>query len=176
MKQFFVLGLAILSSMAGSGCATRGYARRQAAKVNDRTSQVQAQVTALSAKHDTDISHVNERLTTADNKLQEVNASAAQANISAAHASANAARADATASQASASAARADATIARAEATTARAEAAAARERAVIAQNTTADRSKLATTLPATGSPLPLVALSGFFSLGAAGALRLLRR
>jgi len=31
-------------------------------------------------------------------------------------------------------------------------------------------------TLPATGSPLPLIALSGLFSLGAAGALRLRRR
>jgi LPXTG-motif cell wall-anchored protein len=30
--------------------------------------------------------------------------------------------------------------------------------------------------LPATGSPLPLFALSGLFSLGAAGVLRLLRR
>jgi len=30
--------------------------------------------------------------------------------------------------------------------------------------------------LPTTGSPFPLIALSGLFSLGAAGVLRLFRR
>ena len=35
MKQIFVLGIAVLA-LSGSGCATRGYARRQAAKVNDQ--------------------------------------------------------------------------------------------------------------------------------------------
>ena len=112
MKQFFVLGLALLA-LAGSGCATRGYARRQAAGVNDKVSQVQTQVTALSAKHDTDVSHVNERFTMTDNKLQEAASSAAQANANAAQANANAARADASAAQANASAARAEATMAR---------------------------------------------------------------
>ena len=109
MKQFFVLGLALLA-LVGSGCATRGYARRQAATVNDRVSQVQTQVTALSDKHATDVAHVNERLTATDNKLQEAAASAAQANANAAQANANAARADASAAQANATAARAEAT------------------------------------------------------------------
>jgi hypothetical protein len=99
MKQFFVVGLALLV-LAGSGCATKGYVRKQAATVNDRVSQVQTQATAVSDKHATDVAHVNERLTTNDNKLQQVAASAKEAN-------ANAARADASAAQASASAARA---------------------------------------------------------------------
>ena len=86
MKQFVVLGLAALLTLAGSGCATRGYARRQAATVNDRLSQVQTQLTTLSAKHDTDVAHANERLATTDSKLQEAASSAAQANASAAQA------------------------------------------------------------------------------------------
>ena len=49
MKQVLVFGLTLLA-VAGSGCATRGYARRQAAKVNDRISQVQTQVSAQSDK------------------------------------------------------------------------------------------------------------------------------
>ena len=106
MKQFFVLGLALLV-LAGSGCATRGYARKQAAAVNDRVSQVQAQATALSDKHDTDVSRVNERITATDTKAQQAAAGAAQANASAAQANASAARADASAAQASASAAQA---------------------------------------------------------------------
>ena len=105
MKQFFVLGLALLV-LVGSGCATRGYARRQAAKVNDRVSQVQTQVTAQSNKHETDVSLANERITTTDNKAQQAAAGAAQANASAAQANASAARADASAAQANATAAR----------------------------------------------------------------------
>jgi uncharacterized phage infection (PIP) family protein YhgE len=183
MKQFFVLGLALLT-LAGSGCATRGYARRQAREVNDRVSQVQAAVTAQSDKHATDVAAVNERIAMTDNKLQETASMAAQANANAAQANANAARADASAAQASASAARAEAntalasaTAARTEATAARAEATAAQERAVIAQNTpppAPTQSKLPATLPATGSSLPLIGLSGLLSLGAAGVLRLL--
>jgi uncharacterized phage infection (PIP) family protein YhgE len=115
MKRFFVLGLAGLSALAGSGCATRGYARRQAAEVNDRVSQVQAQATALSAKHETDVSHANDRLTTTENKLQDAAASATQANASATQANASAARADASAAQANASAAQANASAAQAK-------------------------------------------------------------
>jgi len=187
MKQFFVLGLALLV-LFGSGCATKGYARKQAATVNDQATQVQTGITALSDKHDADLSRVNERVTVTDNKLQEAATSSAQANASAAQANANAARADAAAAQANASAARDGAIVAQAAisnaqaaAAAARADAAAAQERAAIAQNTPppappSSEKKLPTTLPATGSPLPLFALSGLFSLGAAGVLRLLRR
>ena len=106
MKIFFVLAVALLA-LAASGCATRGYARRQAATVNDRVGQVQTQVTALSDKHATEMSAVNDRLTATDNKLQQAASSAAQANASAAQANASAARADASAAQASATAAKA---------------------------------------------------------------------
>ena len=105
MKRIFMLGLAAGLTLAASGCATRGYARKQAAAVNDRVSQMQTQVAALSAKHDTDVAHVNEHLTTTDSKLEQAAASAAQANASAAQANASAARADASAAQANASAA-----------------------------------------------------------------------
>ncbi len=105
MKQFLVLGLSILA-VAGTGCATRGYARRQAAAVNDRVTQVQTQAKAYSDKHETDVSRVNDRITATDSKTTEVAANAAAANASAAQANASAARADASAAQANASAAR----------------------------------------------------------------------
>jgi septal ring factor EnvC (AmiA/AmiB activator) len=175
MKQFCVLGLAIMTLVV-SACATRGYARRQAREVNDRLGQVQAQAKADSDKHDAEMARVDERITTTDNKLQAAATSAAQANASAAQANASAARADASAAQANASAARSEAVAVAA---------AAARERQVMAQATPppaqtssvgeADTSKLPTTLPHTGSPLPLIGLTGLLSLGAAGALRLLR-
>ena len=106
MKQFFVLGLALLA-LSGSGCATRGYARKQAAAVNERVTQIQTQTTALSAKHESDVARVNDRVTATDAKLQEAATSASQANASAAQANASAARADASAAQATASAAQA---------------------------------------------------------------------
>ena len=74
----------------------------------------------------------------------------------------------------------ADATAARADATAARADVAAAQERAAIAAEYALARVSRADRnfrpLARTGSPLPLIALSGLFSLGAAGALRFLRR
>ena len=99
MKQFFVLGLALLV-LVGSGCATRSYARRQAATVNDRVTQVQTQVTAQSNKHETDVSRVDERITLTDNKLQEAATSSAQANANSAQANASAARDEAIVAQA----------------------------------------------------------------------------
>jgi len=190
MKQLFVLGIVVLA-LSGSGCATRGYARRQAAKVNDQATQAQTLVTALSDKHETDLSRVNEHVTMTDSKVQEAATNSAQANASAGQANATAARADATAAQANASAARDEATVAQAAISAAQANAAAtqaaaqaavaaAQERATSAQNTPppapTSRGKLPTTLPTTGSPFPLIGLSGLFSLGVGGALRLFRR
>jgi len=188
MKQSCVLGLALLA-LVGSGCATRGYARKQAAMVNDRATQVQTQLTAQSEKHATDVARVNDRITATDSKLQEANTSAELANANAARADASAAQANASAAraestvalasvssvraeiaqaQADASAARAEAARAQADASTARAEAAAAQERAVLAQSTPAPAKKL----PATGSPLPLIGLSGLLSLAGAFTIR----
>jgi len=162
--------------------------------VNDQATQAQTQVTAVSDKHDTDVARVNDHVSATDNKLQEAATSSAQANASAAQANATAARADANAAQANANAARDEATVAqaaigatqaaaiaaRADAASARADAAAAQERAVIAQNTPpptpTNSGKLPARLPTSGSPFPLIGLSGLFSLGGAAALRLLRR
>src|SRR6478672_10541997 len=79
MKQVVVLGAALLA-LTLSGCATRGYARRQARTVNDRVTQVQTQITGLSVKHDTDVAVVNQGITAADNKIQQVAVTAEQAN------------------------------------------------------------------------------------------------
>jgi len=106
MKQSFVLGLALLA-LVGSGCATRGYARKQAATVNERVTQIQTQTTALSEKHEADVTRANDRITATDGKSQQAAASAAQANASAARADASAAQANASAAQANATAAQA---------------------------------------------------------------------
>ncbi len=185
MKQVFMLGIAVLA-LCVSGCATRGYARRQAAKVNDQATQAQTQVATLSEKHDADMARVNEHVTMTGGKVQEAATNSAQANSSAAQASAKAAQADATAAQANASASRDQAIVAQAAisaaqaaAAAARADAAAAQERAELAQNTPPPApvapEKPPASLPTTGSPLPLIGLSGLFSLGAGGALRLIR-
>ena len=176
MKKLFVLGTALLA-LIGSACATRGYARRQAREVNDRLTEVQAQAKGYSDKHDTDLARIDERITTTDNKLQAAAASSARADASAAQANANAARADASAAQANASAARSEAAAAQAKADAALADA--AQQRALLAQNTAPPAQpepELPPALPATGSPLPVVGLSGLLSFGVAGALRLLRR
>jgi hypothetical protein len=114
MKRLFVLG-PVLFTLVGSGCATRGYARRQARDVNERVTQlhgqVQNQFTALSDKHQTDVSRVDERITTTDNKAQQAVTTATQANANSAQANANAAQASASAAQANASAAQANATV-----------------------------------------------------------------
>jgi LPXTG-motif cell wall-anchored protein len=194
MNRFFLLGLAFLT-LVGSGCATRGYARRQAAKVNDRLSTVQAKATAYSGKHDTDLSGVNQRIDATNNKIEEAvasaqlaSANAALANTNAAKAEASAARADASASEANANAAQADtaklrADLAAAQAGTAKLQADVAAAQATadraLAQSTAPPavaRRNVDGTLPKTGSPFPLFGLSGLLSLGAAGVLRLFRR
>ena len=100
MKGLFMFG-PVLLALIGSGCATRGYARRQVAPVNDRVGQVQTQ-------HQTDVSRIDERITTTDKQVQQANANAAQANANAAQANASVAQASASAAQASASAAQAN--------------------------------------------------------------------
>lgn len=182
MKQVFVLGVALLA-LAATGCATKGYVRKQNAKVSERLNQVQTNAIAFAGKQNADALAINAKLNAIDEKSHEamVNAAetdtyAARADASAARAEVGAARADAAAARAEVATARADATAARAEVTTAKAEAAAAQERAELAQSE-ADRAKQRPNhLPKTASQLPLIALSGFVSLFAAGALRLFRR
>jgi len=92
MKKYFVIGVSLLT-LAVSGCATRGYARKQAAAVNDRVTQVETQLTGLTSKHDAEVARVNERIATNDAKVQQAASSAAQAKESAARADASAAQA-----------------------------------------------------------------------------------
>jgi outer membrane protein OmpA-like peptidoglycan-associated protein len=70
-----------------SGCATKSYARQQAAVVNQRVSKVEKktneEVAYLTNKQQTDISQVNERISTTDMKLGDVANSAQQANATA---------------------------------------------------------------------------------------------
>jgi outer membrane protein OmpA-like peptidoglycan-associated protein len=103
MKRLFVLAPVVLA-LAGSGCATKSYARKQAATVNDRVSQVEThtneQTAALSNKHQTDISRVDERITTTDNKANMAAATAQQALTGAEQANAGATQANASAAQA----------------------------------------------------------------------------
>jgi OOP family OmpA-OmpF porin len=85
-----IFAVTITLALAYSGCATRTYVRRQTGKVDQRVSALETktnqQMAALSAKHQADISRVDERITTTDAKLAEVSGVAQQAVASAAEA------------------------------------------------------------------------------------------
>jgi outer membrane protein OmpA-like peptidoglycan-associated protein len=92
MKQpgqllLWTIALPICLSLAVSGCATKKYAQQQAAKVNQRVSQMEKktneELAALNHQERTDISQVNERISTTDMKLGEVSTAAQQANSAA---------------------------------------------------------------------------------------------
>ena len=74
-----------------SGCATKKYAQQQAAAVNQRVSKVEKktneEIAYLTNKQQTDISQVNERISTTDLKLTQVASTADQANATASQAS-----------------------------------------------------------------------------------------
>ena len=67
--------------LATSGCATRGYARRQVRPVAEHVAALEAQtnekIAAVSAKHESDMSQVNERISSTDNRVTQL-ASAVQ--------------------------------------------------------------------------------------------------
>jgi outer membrane protein OmpA-like peptidoglycan-associated protein len=92
-----VAAIGILSIAANVGCATKKYARVQAAVVNDRVTQVQTdtntQIAALTTKHQADISRVEERIATTDNRLATVATTASEASASAARANTTAGQA-----------------------------------------------------------------------------------
>jgi outer membrane protein OmpA-like peptidoglycan-associated protein len=79
---WYVVG-AIPLVLASSGCATRGYARRQVAPVAQQVAALETQTNekfaAVSAKHDSDISQVNERISTTDLAVKQVTAAVQQA-------------------------------------------------------------------------------------------------
>jgi outer membrane protein OmpA-like peptidoglycan-associated protein len=80
----------ILVSLLTLGCATKEYVKVKTGIVNDRVSQVEAQsnaqYAALSSQEQTDVSRLDERITTTDNKIAAVSSTADQASASAAQA------------------------------------------------------------------------------------------
>jgi outer membrane protein OmpA-like peptidoglycan-associated protein len=92
-KTLVIASGAIIVALAGSGCATKKYARNQAGAVNQRVTQVQTQIHGELAKHQSEISSLNERLTTTNNQVAAAASSAEQANASAAQANTSASQA-----------------------------------------------------------------------------------
>ena len=70
----------ILLMLAASGCATKKYVGKQINVVDQRLSQVQAQTNQKLEKQQGEISYLNERATTTDNRLTAVAGTAQQAN------------------------------------------------------------------------------------------------
>jgi outer membrane protein OmpA-like peptidoglycan-associated protein len=75
-------------ALGASGCATRGYARRQVKPVADQVAALEAKTDTMTEKEATDISRVEEKILSTDNRLTAVadtltqtQASAAQANL-----------------------------------------------------------------------------------------------
>jgi outer membrane protein OmpA-like peptidoglycan-associated protein len=73
-----------------SGCATRGYARRQVKPVNQRVTDLDQktseQIAAITAKEQADVSRLDERISTTDGKVVEVAGMAQQASNTASQA------------------------------------------------------------------------------------------
>src|SRR5579864_6870961 len=72
--------------LAASGCATKKYVSKQIGIVDQRLSKNQTQTNEQFAKQHGEISYLNERVTTIDNKLSAVGNTADQANSTAAQA------------------------------------------------------------------------------------------
>src|ERR1700736_1699648 len=70
----------ILLVLAASGCATKKYVGKQIHVVDQRLTQVQTQTNQKLEKQQGEISYLNERATTTDNKLTAVAGTAQQAN------------------------------------------------------------------------------------------------
>jgi len=70
----------LLLVLAGSGCATKKYVGQQIHVVDQRLTKVQTQTNEKLEKQQGEISYLNERATTTDNKLSAVANTAQQAN------------------------------------------------------------------------------------------------
>ena len=73
----------ILLVLSVSGCATKKYVTKQIKVVDQRVNTLQAQTNEKFGKQQGEISWLNERLTTTDNKLSAVASTAQQANATA---------------------------------------------------------------------------------------------
>jgi outer membrane protein OmpA-like peptidoglycan-associated protein len=85
-----VILVPIILSLLTFGCATKQYVRVKTGVVNDRVSQLEAQtnqqIAAVSSQEQTDVSRLDERITSTDNKLAGISGTADQASASAAQA------------------------------------------------------------------------------------------
>lgn len=81
-KGVWWLAVPMALVLASSGCATKKFVRQQVAPVNAKVTTLETQtnekIAAVVEKHDSDISQVNERISTTDQRVTQV-AAAAQA-------------------------------------------------------------------------------------------------
>ena len=79
-NRILIASASMLLMLAASGCATKKYVGKQINVVDQRLSQVQTQANQKLEKQQGEISYLNERVTTTDNKLTAVAGTAQQAN------------------------------------------------------------------------------------------------
>jgi outer membrane protein OmpA-like peptidoglycan-associated protein len=79
-NRVLIVAAAILLALAGSGCATKKYVAKQVSVVDQRLTKVQNQGKEILEKQQGEISYLNERVNTTDNKLAAVAGTAQQAN------------------------------------------------------------------------------------------------
>ena len=79
-SRILIAGASILWVLAASGCASKKYVGQQIHAVDQRLTQVQTQTNQKLDKQQGEISYLNERATTTDNKLTAVASTAQQAN------------------------------------------------------------------------------------------------
>ena len=84
------IAVAVPFMLLTSACATKKYVRQQVEPVSQKVAMVETQtnekIGALSTKHETDISQVNERISTSDLKLSQTAAATQQAQSTASQA------------------------------------------------------------------------------------------
>ena len=79
-SRIWIASASILCLLAASGCATKKYVGKQVNVVDQRLTKVQAQTNQKLEKQEGQISYLNEKVTTTDNKLTAVAGTAQQAN------------------------------------------------------------------------------------------------
>ena len=80
LSRILISSAPILCLLANSGCATKKYVGKQINVVDHRLTQAQAQTHEKLEKQQGEISYLNERVVTTDNKLSAVAGTAQQAN------------------------------------------------------------------------------------------------
>jgi OOP family OmpA-OmpF porin len=83
---FSTVPIAVILTLATSGCATKKYVQTQIAPVNSKVGALEAKTSEQAEKEQTDVSRVEEKIGSTDAKVAEVAATAQQATASAAQA------------------------------------------------------------------------------------------